>query len=98
MIFDSLSMVTIIVVIITVLLIFGAIFYSHKTMKSNMKTLARNTIMMNADDEIKELCKQIMAINPESCPLLHGDALKLVKADPDKLKAILREHLAELKK
>ncbi len=94
---DSLSVATIIVSIIVIILVFGAIIYSHITTKNNMRTLARNTILMNADDEIKDLCKQIMDIKPNACPLMHGDALKLVKADPEKLKSILREQLASLK-
>lgn len=98
MILDSLSMVTIIVAAIVIILVFAAIIYSHITMRNNIRTLARNTILMHADEEIVDLCEQIMAIKPNACPLLHGDALNLVKADPEKLKGILREYLADLKK
>ena len=98
MIFDSLTMATMIVSMIVLILVFGSIFYSHRTMKKNMNILARNTILMNADDEIKNICNEIIAINPEACPLLHTDVLKLVKAEPEKLKKILKEQLAGLKK
>ena len=61
-----------------------------------MKILARNSILMNADDEMKEICQKIMAIDPNACPLLDGDTSKLIKANPEKLKALLREHLNQL--
>ena len=96
MINDSLSYAGFAATILVLILVFGAIFYSHITMKKNMRILARNSILMHADDEMKGLCKQIIAIDPNSCPLMDGDAAHLVKADPDKLKAILRAHLEML--
>jgi len=96
MIFDSLTLVSTIVVVFVLILIFGTIYYSHITTKKNIKILARNSILMNADDEMRDLCKRIMAINPNACPLLDGDASKLIKSDPDKLKALLKEHLRKL--
>jgi len=98
MINDSLSYASIVVTILVLILVFGSIFYSHITMKKNMRILARNSILMDADDEMKALCKQIIAIDPNSCPLMDGDAAHLVKGDPDRLKAILRAHLDKLKK
>jgi len=65
-------------------------------MKKNMRILARNAILMNADEEIKDLCQKIMAVNPDACPLMDGKASKLVKADPEKLKQVLTEHLRKL--
>ena len=61
-----------------------------------MKILARNSILMNADDEMKEICQKIMAIDPNACPLLDGDTSKLIKGNPEKLKTLLREHLNQL--
>jgi len=51
---------------------------------------------MSADDEIRKLCKRIISINPNACPLIDGDASKLIKSDPDSLKAILKKHLKQL--
>ena len=96
MIVDSLTRTGIFISLLIIILVFAAIVYSHVTMKKNMKILARNSILMDADDEMKALCKKIMAIDPDACPLLDGDASKLIKADPDKLKALLKEHLRKL--
>ena len=96
MIVDSLTRTGIFISLLIIILVFAAIVYSHVTMKKNMKILARNSILMDADDVMKALCKKIMAIDPDACPLLDGDASKLIKADPDKLKALLKEHLRKL--
>lgn len=96
MIIDSLTRTGIFISLLVLIMVFGAIVYSHITMKKNIKILARNSILMDADDEMKELCKKIMAINPDACPLLDGDTSKLIKADPDRLKALLKEHLRKL--
>lgn len=96
MIYDSLTYASAVVSILVLILVFGSIFYSHATMKKNIRILARNSILMHADDEMRGLCKKIIAIDPDSCPLMDGDASHLVKADPDKLKVILREHLSKL--
>jgi hypothetical protein len=96
MIVDSLTKTGIIISLLVLVLVIGALVYSHYTMKKNLKILARNSILMDADEEMKELCKKIMAINPDACPILDGDASKLIKADPDRLKALLKEHLRTL--
>ncbi len=96
MIIDSLTMAGIAISLLVLVLGFFAIIYSHKVMKKNLKILARNSILMDADNEMKEICKKIIAINPDACPLLDGDASKLIKADPDKLKALLKAHLNKL--
>ncbi len=96
MINDSLTITSWVVSILVIILVFGMIFYSHLTMKKNLKITTRNTILMHADDEIRDLCKKIMAIDPNSCPLVDGGAIKLIQADPEKLKSILREHLKTL--
>jgi len=98
MIFDSLTITGIVVIILVLILVFGSIVYSHVTMKKNFRILSRNTILMSADKEIRDLCKEIMEIDPDSCPLLDGDAHKLIKADPDKLKDLLKAHLKDLEK
>ncbi len=98
MISDSLSTATAIISILVILLVFGSIYYSHITNKKNLKILARNSILMGADEEIRSLCKKIIEINPDACPLLDGSASKLIKADPKKLKTILEEHLKKLQK
>ena len=97
MIFDTLSLVSTLMVVLVIIIIFGAIIYSHFTMKKNLKILARNSILMNADDEIKALCKQIMEIDPNACPLLDGHAANQIKGNAKQLKAVLESHLKKLK-
>ncbi len=65
-------------------------------MKKNLKVLARNSILMITDDELRDRCKKIMSINPNACPLIDGDASKLVKSGPNRLKALLKNHLKQL--
>ncbi len=96
MIIDALTKTSIFVSLLILVLVIVALVYSHYTMKKNMKILARNTILMDADEEMKALCKKIMEINPDACPIIDGDASKLIKADPDRLKALLKEHLRKL--
>jgi len=96
MIFDTLTITTAVVSLFIIILVFGTMYYSHIATNKNMKILARNSILMNADDEMRELCQKIMAIDPNACPLLDGETSKLIKADPDKLKVLLREHLRNL--
>jgi len=96
MITDSLSIASIAMVLFVIILIFGVIYYSHIIQKKNLKILARNSILMDADDEIRALCKKIIEIDPDACPLLDGSASKLLKADPEKLKSILKAHLRQL--
>ena len=96
MIYDSLTYTGAAISVFVLVLVFGSIFYSHSTMKKNIRILARNSILMHADDEMRDLCKKIIAIDPNSCPLMDGDARHLIKAEPEKLKNILRSHLADL--
>ena len=98
MINDTLTIATALVSLLVIILVFGSIYYSHITTSRNMKTLARNSILMDADDEMRDLCKKIMSIDPNACPLLDGDTSKLIKADPEKLKLILKKHLSRLEK
>ena len=96
MINDSLTIATALASLLVIILVFGSIYYSHVTTNRNMKTLARNAILMDADDEMRDLCKKIMNIDPNACPLLDGDTSKLIKADPEQLKLILKKHLSKL--
>jgi len=96
MINDSLTIATALVSLFVIILVFGSIYYSYVTTKKNMRILARNSILMSADDEMLELCKKIMNIDPNACPLLDGDTSKLIKADPEKLKMLLKNHLKNL--
>lgn len=96
MINDSLTITTAIISLFVIILVFGSIIYSHITTTKNMKILSRNSILMGADDEMRELCEKIMAIDPNACPLLDGETSRLLKADPEKLKGLLREHLKNL--
>ncbi len=96
MIFDSLTLAGWAMVILVIALVLGAMLYSHLTLKKNLKIVTRNMILMHADDEMRELCKKIMSINPDACPLMDGGANKLIKANPEKLKSILKTHLSKL--
>jgi len=96
MIYDSLTYAGAAISVFVLILVFGSIFYSHSTMKRNIRISARNSILMHADDEIRDLCKKIIAIDPNSCPLMDGSACNLIKAEPEKLKNILKSHLAAL--
>ncbi len=96
MIVDSLTTATIIVAVLIFIILFAAIIYSHFTNQKNMKILARNTILMNSDDEIRDLCNQIMSIDSSSCPLLDGDVKALAGKHPDELKTILRNKLKSM--
>lgn len=93
MIYDSLTLASYAIIIFTLILVFGSMYYSHKTMKKNMKTLARNTILMSKDDQIRQLCERLMEKDPNACPLLDGDASKMSITDPEKLKALLKKQL-----
>ena len=93
MIFDTLTMTGYAVFIITLILVFGAMYYSHVTTKKNMKALARNAILMSGDKEIRYLCEKLMESDPDACPLLDGDASQQTITDPEVLKKLLRDRL-----
>ena len=93
MIFDTLTITGYFVFFFTLFLIFGAMYYSHITMKKNMKILARNAILMSGDEDLRYLCERVMEKNPNACPLLDGDASNPYISDPEHLKTMLRKQL-----
>jgi len=97
MITDSLTMGTIIVVVFTAILVIAVMIYSHQKIKKEMRILSQRTILMSSDDEISKLCKNIMDISPNACPLLDGDASHAIRYDSEHLKAVLKKQLNQLK-
>lgn len=96
MIFDALTITTIAVSILVVVLVFAAIYYSHINTYKNMRTLGQRTIMLSADDEIRDLCKKIVDKDPKACPLMDHNLHNTIVHDPDTLKKMLRQQLSSL--
>jgi len=95
MINDSATTVMIITIIVISVLVFATMIYSHFTMKKDMKMLARCAVLLHTDGEVGDLCKKIVEVNPNACPILDRNLHK-TGHDPEKLKAVLRTHLKEL--
>ena len=98
MINDSLTITTMIVIIFTIMLVFGVMIYSYFTTKKSLRTLTQHTILMSTNKELRSLCREIMAIDPNACPLLDGNVLKAHINNPAELKKLLEEQLKALKK
>lgn len=96
MITDSLTISGIVVSLVVSIIVMIAMIYSHRTTKKEMKALIQRTIMLSGDNEIRELCQKIIAINPNACPLLDMGTDHSVHYDPDKLKALLKNNLQKL--
>ena len=98
MIYDPLTITTIVVAIFTVILVFGAMIYSNFTTKKTLRILTQRTILMSTNKELRALCREIMAINPNACPLLDGNILKNHVNNPEQLKKLLTQQLEAIKK
>ena len=79
------------------MLVFGVMIYSHFTTKKSLRILTQHTILMSTNKELRALCREIMAIDPNACPLLDGSVLKAHINNPAELKKLLEQQLQALK-
>ena len=98
MINDPLTITTMVVALFTVILVFGIMIYNNFRTKETIRTLTQRTIMMSTNKELRDLCREIMEIDPKACPLLDGNILKKHVNNPEQLKKLLTQQLQGLKK